>query len=137
MISVLVCLLPVLAYGEQKSADMGKDTFKLESQQKFSRNLDRAQQELIRGCEDIQGIELALCIVDRYALDLQTKQNERLIQLKSRGASKKGENDFPRKREELKGVKHKTGEDAFESQKQHLKKPQFGVNFSNAYRTRR
>ncbi|CAJ0604411.1 unnamed protein product [Cylicocyclus nassatus] len=101
------------------------------------RNLGRAQQELMKGCEDIEGIELALCIVDRYASDLQTKQNERLTRLKSMAVTRKDESDFFKNDEPIKGMINRKGENAFGRQRQKWRKQQFGVNFSNAYRTRR
>ncbi|KHJ94130.1 hypothetical protein OESDEN_05945 [Oesophagostomum dentatum] len=53
--------------------------------------LELGEEELLQGCEGVEGMELALCIVDRFATDLQMKEGQRRSRLKEIQDAKKAE----------------------------------------------
>ncbi|EYC29134.1 hypothetical protein Y032_0006g2807 [Ancylostoma ceylanicum] len=98
-IAIPLFLLPAITFGKVEDGNTEKEKY-------FN-----PAQELLNGCEGITGTELALCIVDRFAMDLQSKQNKNIERLKHRTkvAHKREEYPVPRFRrpEELKSRRNR------------------------------
>ncbi|KAK6752390.1 hypothetical protein RB195_003672 [Necator americanus] len=78
VIPLLLLHLPSSIFGDQINVEMKKDG----NSSKQTHVHPAIQEELLRGCEEVIGLDLAVCIVNRFAEDLQMKQNQHLDLLK-------------------------------------------------------